>query len=110
MTTPLSVFALIARQTAAEFYTAALELAEAVGLPVSTWRTGDPTRTMLRADADAFETLDAAQAEYAKAGFLEDAEGDWLTLRAKDVYGVEREEATFATSTVTLSNLSLIHI
>lgn len=104
MTTPLSVFSLIVRQTAAEFYTAALELAEAVGLPVTTWRTGDPTRTMLRADANAFETLDAAQAEYAKAGFLESAEGDWLTLRAEDVYGVEREEATFATSTVTLSN------
>lgn len=104
MTTPLSVFALIARQTAAEFYTAALELAELVGLPVSTWRTGDPTRTLLRADADAFETLDTAQAEFAKSGFLETAEGDWLTLRAEDVYGVEREDATFATSTVALSN------
>jgi hypothetical protein len=102
--TVISVFSLIVRQTAAEFYAAALELAEVVGLPVTTWRTGDPTRTMLRADADAFETLDAVQAELAKSAFLETAEGDWLTLRAEDVFGVEREEASFATSTVTLSN------
>ncbi|HEY3499761.1 MAG TPA: baseplate J/gp47 family protein [Polyangiaceae bacterium] len=100
----ISVFSLIVRQTAADFYAAALELAELVGLPVSTWRTGDPTRTMLRADADAFETLDGVQAELAASAFLETATGDWLTLRAKDVYGVERQEATFATSSVTLAN------
>jgi phage-related baseplate assembly protein len=100
----LSVFSLLVRQTAASFYTSALELAEVVGLPVTTWRTGDPTRTMLRADADAFETLDAVQAELAASAFLETATGDWLTLRAADVFGVVREEATFATSNVTLAN------
>lgn len=100
----VSVFSLLVRQTAADFYTAALELAELVGLPVSTWRTGDPTRTMLRADADAFETLDGVQAEIAASAFLETATGDWLTLRASDVYGVERQEATFATANVTLAN------
>lgn len=100
----VSVFSLLVRQTAASFYNAALELAAVVGLPVTTWRTGDPTRTMLRADADAFESLDAVQAELAASAFLETATGDWLTLRARDVYGVEREEATFATATVTLAN------
>jgi phage-related baseplate assembly protein len=100
----ISVYSLLIRQTAAEFYSAALELAEAVGLPVSTWRTGDPTRTMLRADADAFETLDAVQADLAGSAFLETATGDWLTLRASDTYGVTRQEATFATADVTLAN------
>jgi phage-related baseplate assembly protein len=102
--TTISVFSLIVRQTAAEFYSAALELAEIVGLPVTTWRTGDPTRTMLRADADAFETLDAVRAELAKSAFLETAEGDWLTLLAQDVFGIPREVASFATSSVTLAN------
>jgi phage-related baseplate assembly protein len=100
----ISVWSLIIRQTAAEFYAAALELGELVGLPVTTWRTGDPTRTMLRADADAFETLDGVQAELAASAFLETATGDWLTLRAADVYGVTRQEATFATANVTLAN------
>jgi phage-related baseplate assembly protein len=101
----ISVFSLLVRQTAAEFYAAALELAELVGLPVSTWRTGDPTRTMLRADADAFETLDSVQAELAASAFLETATGAWLTLRAKDVYGVERQEATFAAANITVANV-----
>lgn len=100
----ISVWSLIIRQTAADFYAAALELAELVGLPVSTWRTGDPTRTMLRADADAFETLDGVQAELAASAFLGTATGAWLTLRAADVYGVTRQEATFATADVTLAN------
>lgn len=100
----ISVWSLIVRQTAADFYTAALELAELVGLPVTTWRTGDPTRTMLRADADAFETLDSVHADLAASAFLETATGDWLTLLAREVYGVERQEATFATCTVTLAN------
>lgn len=100
----ISVFSLIIRQTASEFYAAALELAELVGLPVTTWRTGDPTRTMLRADADAFETLDGVQAELAASAFLPTATGSWLTLRAADVYGVARQEATFATANVTLEN------
>lgn len=100
----ISVWSLIIRQTAADFYAAALELAETVGLPVTTWRTGDPTRTMFRADANAFETLDGVHAQLAASAFLETATGDWLTLRAKDVYGVERQEATFATASVTLAN------
>lgn len=100
----ISVFSLIVRQTAADFYSAALELAELVGLPVSTWRTGDPTRTMLRADADAFETLDAVQAELAASAFLETATGSWLTLRAADVYGVDRTEATHAQADVDFAN------
>jgi hypothetical protein len=100
----ISVWSLLVRQTAASFYAAALELGELVGLPVTTWRTGDPTRTMLRADADAFETLDAVQAELAGSAFLETATGAWLTLRASDVYGVDRQEAVPATADVTLAN------
>lgn len=104
--TIISAFSLLVRQTADEFLTAALEVAELVGLPVTTWRAGDPTRTMFRADASAFEQLDAVRVEYAKSAFLETAEGDWLKLRATDTYGVTPEEATFATSTVTLNNAS----
>ncbi len=109
MTTPLSVFSLIAKQTADEIFAIALEVAALVGLPVSTWRTGDPTRTQFRALARKMATADEVQVELAKANFItgpatERAEGAWLTLRVKDVYGPEREEATFATPSVTLDN------
>lgn len=107
--TPLSVFTLLAKQTADEIFAIALEVAELVGLPVSTWRTGDPTRTQFRALARKMATADEVQLELAKANFItgpegERASGDWLKLRVKDVYGVEAEEATFAAPSVTLDN------
>lgn len=104
MTTPVSVFALILSNTADQFLEAALFVARTVGLPVDTWRVGDPTRTLLRHDAETFASLDAVQAEFARSAFLGTAQGDWLSLRGRDVYGVEREEASFATSTVTFDN------
>lgn len=109
MATPLSVFALIAKQTADEIFTLALEVAELVGLPVSTWRTGDPTRTQFRALARKMASADEVQAELAKASFItgpanERASGAWLTLRVKDVYNVEREEESFAAPTIVLDN------
>lgn len=109
MSTPLSVFTLIAKQTADEIFTLLLEVAELVGLPVTTWRPGDPTRTQFRGLARKLESADAIQSELAKANFItgpegERAEGDWLKLRVKDVYGVEAEEATFSTPSVVLDN------
>lgn len=109
MTTPLSVFTLVAKETADAILTKVLEVASLVGLPVDTWRVGDPTRTQFRALAKKLETSDNIRAEFARASFItgpaeERAQGDWLTLRVKDVYGVDREEDTFATPTVTLDN------
>jgi uncharacterized phage protein gp47/JayE len=107
--TPLSAAALIAKQTADEILDLALQVARLVGLPVDTWRTGDPTRTLFRSLATKMATADAIQSELAKASFItgpedERAQGDWLSLRVADVYGVEREEATFSTPSVTFDN------
>jgi hypothetical protein len=109
MTTPLSVFSLIAKQTADEIFELALEVAALVGLPVSTWRVGDPTRTQFRALARKAANADEIQVELAKASFItgpegERASGEWLKLRVKDVYGVDAEEATFAAPSITLDN------
>jgi hypothetical protein len=104
VTTQLSVFSLIVSQTKDEIFNAALRIAELVGLPTSTWRAGDPTRTLFRAMAETTEARDLVAAELAKSAFLEHAEGDWLTLRAEDVYGVTRETETFAAATVTIDN------
>jgi hypothetical protein len=81
-----------------------MAVARLVGLPVDTWRAGDPTRTQFRAQAEALDALEAVQVELAKSAFLSTSEGEWKTLRAKDVYGIDREAATFAAPTVTLDN------
>lgn len=109
MTTPLSVLTLVVSETADTILFAALDIARAVGLPVDTWRAGDPTRTGLRAMSNKLASADGVRAELAKASFItgpagERAEKDWLSLRSKDVYGIDREEATFATPTVVLNN------
>ncbi len=106
---PLSVFALLAKQTKDEILELVLRVAELVGLPVSSWRTGDPTRTQFSALATKMEAADEARGELARACFItgpeeERAEGDWLTLRVSDVYGIERDESEFSTPSVTVDN------
>jgi hypothetical protein len=97
MTTPVSVTVLLEPETADEILETTLEVAELVGLPVTTWRVGDPTRTQFRALSRKLASADEIQTELAKAAFItgpegQRAEGDWLTLRVSDVYGVERED------------------
>lgn len=104
MATTLSAAVLLVKQTADEILAASLELCSLVGLPVTSWRVGDPMRTLLRTQARKLESLDAVRNEYARSSFLSTAEGDMLTLRAADVYNVEREEETFAAPTITVDN------
>jgi uncharacterized phage protein gp47/JayE len=104
MTTPLSVFALIVAQTKAEILDLGLSVARLLGLPVDTWRVGDPTRSLYAWQAEQIETSDAVITEYAKAGFLDTAKGPWLELRASDVYGVLKPGATYSTPSITLTN------
>lgn len=104
MATTLSAAVLLVKQTADEILAASLELCSLLGLAVTSWRVGDPMRTLLRTQARKLESLDAVRNEYARSSFLSTAEGDMLTLRGLDVYNVEREEQTFATPTVTVDN------
>jgi hypothetical protein len=102
--TTIDVGSLITVTTEAEFIALGLELAVAVGLPVESWRVGDPTHTMLQQLSETLATRDVVSAAYAKSAFLSEAEGDWLTVTAKQVFGVERTEATYATAVVTVDN------
>lgn len=104
MTTPLSAAVLLTRTLAATFLDRMLQLAALVGLPTETWRAGDPTRTLFVADADALDNLDSLRYDIAKSNFLSTAEGDWLTVRASDVYNVTRAEATYSTPSIDLEN------
>lgn len=102
--TPISAAALIVAATADAILARVLEVAAAVGLPVETWRAGDPTRALFKALADTTAERDAVQAEFAKGASIQTAEGDWATIRALETFNVERDEATFSAPTVVVDN------
>lgn len=104
MTTPIAVFSLFVVQTAEEWLDYGLGIAKIAGLPVESWRVGDPTRSLYKYVAEALAARDLQDAEFVRAGFLSEAKDDWKTVVAREVYGVDRDEETFATPTVTITN------
>lgn len=100
----LSVSDLFKAETAASFFSRCLATAESVGLITTTWRIGDPTLTMYTFLARALATKESSLSDLAKSAFLSSASGDWLTILASEVYGVERVESAPATSTLALTN------
>jgi hypothetical protein len=100
----ISTTALFVAITAAQFLESGLAVARVLGLPVTSWRTGDPTRATFKFLAEALAEREGISVEFVKAGFLHEASGDWKTVVAKQVYGIDRVLATYATSTVVLTN------
>lgn len=76
----------------------------ALGVNTTSWKTGAVVRTQIVASSIILAALSQLQANIARSGFLEFSTGDWLTLLARYVYGVERNTATFAAGLVTLTN------
>lgn len=75
-----------------------------LGIPADKWRKGGALSVMLTVTAAVFAGFTTLLAAAIKSGFLDFAEGPWLTLVAFYVYGVSRVEATFATGQVQLTN------
>jgi len=96
--------ALFKPATQSEIFDLSVSIASGVGLPVSTWQVGDPTRTGLLCLADRLATVDLIVAKYFGSGFLSSAQGEWLTLAAWEVFQVPRGEATYASGTLRLKN------
>jgi phage-related baseplate assembly protein len=75
-----------------------------LGVNTTTWKPGAVVRAMITATAVVLSAFSVLMAQIAQSGWLELAEGDWLTLVAWYVFQVERIPATFATGDVTLTN------
>lgn len=90
--------------TLAECRAAIYAYLEANGIVTSAWKPGGAARTIIYAVALLGSAFSSLQALLAKSAFLSTATGDWLTLTARHVYGVERSLGTFAASEVTLVN------
>lgn len=99
-----SLATLLVQQTKAYIYEYALGIAETLGLPVSTWQPGDPTRSLFHVESELLATLEEIDVNFIKAGFLDYATGDWLKVLADQVFNVEVPEATYAETDVTLTN------
>jgi phage-related baseplate assembly protein len=93
-------------KTREEVLAVILEVAQALGLPVTAWQAGSVGREILEICAQAGSNFSVGSVVAASGGLLDYAEGDWLTLLAFELYDVTREEATFGTCTVTLTSVA----
>lgn len=101
----IHIFTLIAKQGRDAFLRKSLALAAAVGLPVTSWRTGDPTLSLYQNEAEVNDGLEDIVISMAKSSNLTTVEeDDWLDQHAQDVYGLEPAAATYAHPTITLRN------
>lgn len=102
MTTTLDE--LITPMTVEEAKTAIYDALAARGVTTTGWKPGAVVRTIVAALAIILSAFSELQAAIAKSGFLDLAEGAWLTLLARYVYTVERDTGSFASGAVTLTN------
>ena len=101
MTTSLD--SLLTPQTPAQLEAQLLTALAANGLPTTSWQPGSVPTAFLKTDAQVLSEHDATIAQIARGGFVEYATGDWLTLLARNRYGLERLPATYAEGFVTLT-------
>ena len=100
----MTTFAQLQTTRSADAYLAdILATLAANGFPVTAWQSGNAGRTLARADAAALADLRSVIAEVANGGFLDFAEGDWLTHLAAGLFDLERIAATYAVGRVTLT-------
>lgn len=105
----LALSDLITVETKQAIYERAIDIATDLGLPVTSWQPGDPTRSQYWLEAETLATFETIMSGYITSGFLDLAAADtarynWLVVMAYQVYGYVADEATYATTTVTLTN------
>lgn len=90
--------------TKAEIYARGLQIGAALGLPVTTWQPGDPTRSDYHFISELLELCEAFVVELAKSAVLDEAEDEWLIVKAEQDFGVTAIPATYAATSCTLTN------
>jgi len=100
---------LITVQTADDIFDAGLEAADDVGLPVTTWETGDPTRSQYWLIAEQIAAYETIVSCLVAGAFLDLAAADatrydWLVRLAEQQYSYTAGVATYASAAVVLTN------
>lgn len=101
---PLPIDALIEPLTEAQVTSTIYDLLAAVGVNARAWKSGGTARTIIAVVAKPIAGVTQLISQAIRGTFRETAEGVWLKLLAKYVYGVIAIEATFAAGGVTLAN------
>lgn len=81
-----------------------LTILESAGMPARSWRKAGVARTILRVVAILYGRFTVVMVAFIRSGFLDTAEGIWLTRLAYFVYGVERRSASFANGKLKITN------
>jgi hypothetical protein len=108
----ININVLWAVNSAEKIFDMGIQVAQALGLPTTSWRTGDPERSLYKYLAEVLAAHDGQVSSYIKAGFLSSAVADanetgetgWLKLLAYETFGVTVPDAGYATPSVTLRN------
>lgn len=74
----------------------------AQGFSATDWETDSDGRVILQVEAQTLADLWQAVYNVAKGGYLDTAEGNWLTLLARSQYELERNPATYTKGLFTL--------
>ena len=84
----VSLASLIVAQTKTQIYDFAIGIATAIGLPVTSWQDGDPTRSQFHVEAESLSTLETTVVGFIRSRFLDLATGEWLKVKAEQDYDV----------------------
>jgi uncharacterized phage protein gp47/JayE len=101
---------LVTPETETTIYQKLVDILEALGVATTTWKPGDPTRSLLYAVARLLAAKETIEVSLVKAGFLELAEQKWLTAKGASDRDVVRQEATFAECSFLLTSTSVLDI
>lgn len=102
----ISTASLLVAAGASAILDVALSVGRTVGLDVDSWEQGDPTRSNYEFLSEVLARVETQFVGYVRSGFLSTSEGEWLTVKAREDYGIEPGEATYSTPTVTVQNTS----
>ncbi len=98
-----SVAELLTEKTVDKLVEEGLDVLAAEDLPATAWQSGSVPRSLLKADATALKELYGRQRSLAAGNYLDEAEGDWLTLYAASRFDEEREGAVATEGQVQVS-------
>lgn len=101
-----SLSELLSFKTLDDWKASLISAAQSVGLATENWAEGGYTRSLVALFSQLYKTAGDVVRIIAAGGFLDKAEGAWLTLLAKQVFNVDRVAATFAKAplAITLTN------
>lgn len=100
----ITLYDLITPVTIDEAKTSIYATLASLGIPTTSWKPKSVVRAIVWVMAAFVAGWSTLVVLLTKAGFRGYATGDWLTINARQVYGVERIAATFASGDVTLTN------